>query len=325
MRVLLTGGSGFVGGHVAPRLAADGHELRLLVRPTSDTSFVDDLSLERVRGDLRQPETLAAACQDMDAVVHAAAVLRAVQHNDFMRANRRGTGDLAAAAADAGVKRFIYISSIAAQGPAPGSIPESPEAPLHPVSAYGRSKAAGEEEVLKQRGRMQLTILRPPLVYGPADNGLLTFFWMARRGFCIRLGNGSNVIDAISAGDLSEAVSSLLRSELPEVARYHVCDDSGPHSWNELLAALESAADRGLWIPSVPAGFFHGLARCSEWWAALTRSSPVLDRARVTEMRQPFWICDPSTLKRDTGWQPKTSIEDGLRETMAWYQEHGWI
>ena len=325
MRVLLTGGSGFVGGHVARQLAADGHDLRLLVRPNSDTSFIDDLAFERVIGDLRHPETLASACEGMEAVVHAAAVLRAVQHDDFMRANRMGTGDLAESAARAGVERFVYISSIAAQGPAPTAVPEPPDTPLHPVSAYGRSKAAGEEEVLKQSGRMQLTILRPPLVYGPADNGLLFFFWAARRGFCLRLGDGSNVVAAISGADLAEAVSALLRSDLPEVAHYHVSDDAGPYSWNDLLAALESAVGRRLLIPSVPAGLFHGVARCSEWWGALTRTEPMLDRARVIEMRQPAWICDPTSLTRDTGWHPRTSIDDGLRETMAWYQRHGWV
>ncbi|MDE2967436.1 MAG: NAD(P)-dependent oxidoreductase [Chloroflexota bacterium] len=325
MRVLLTGGSGFVGGHVARKLISDGHDLRLLVRPTSDTSFVDALPFERALGDLRQADTLASACEGVDAVIHCAAVLRTTRHDDFMRANRIGTGSLAESAAAAGVERFVYISSLAAQGPAPSLTPEPPETPPHPVSAYGRSKAAGEEEILKQSGRMQLTILRPPLVYGPADSGLLAFFWMARRGFSIRLGDGSNVISAIYGADLADAVSALLDAELADVARYHIADDAGPYSWNQLLAGLEVAAGKRLWIPSLPGGFFLGAARCSEWWSTLTNSEPMLDQTRVIEMRQPAWICDPSSLSGDTGWQANTPLEEGLRETMSWYRAHGWI
>lgn len=325
MRVLLTGGSGFIGGHVARQLVAEGHELRLLVRSTSDTAFVDDLSFERALGDLRQPDSLADACAGMDAVVHCAAVLRAANQDQFMLANRVGTGSLAESAAAAGVERFVYISSIAAQGPSRSLTPEPPDTPLHPVSVYGRSKAAGEVEILKQSGRMRITILRPPLVYGPGDAGLLSFFWMARRGFAVRLGDGSNLVDAIYGPDLADAVGAVLSAEVPQVAKFHVANESGPYSWNQLLAALETAAGRRLWIPSVPAACFQGLARCSEWWSRLTNNEPMLDRARVLEMRQPAWLCDPSTLTRDTGWRANTPIDDGMRDTFNWYREHGWI
>lgn len=305
-------------------LAAEGHELRLLVRPTSNTSFVDDLSFERAVGDLRQPETLHAACQGMDAVVHSAAVLRAVRADDFMRANREGTGLMAEAAANAGAERFVYVSSIAARGPAPSEVPEPPDAPLHPVSAYGRSKAEGEAAVLEQRGRMAITIVRPPVVYGPADSGLQAFFWMARRGFCVRLGDGSNRIDAIYGPDLAEALTAALAAPPREVAQYDPRSEEGPFSWNDLLSGLETVAGRRLLIPSLPGGAFHGLARAMEVWASLTGSQPMLDRNRVLEMRQPTWLCDSTSLSEDTGWRAKTSLEDGLRETMAWYRQHGW-
>lgn len=323
MRVLLTGGSGFVGGHVARVLAAEGHDLRLLVRPTSNTSFVDDLRFERVVGDLRQPETLHSACEGVDAVVHAAAVLRAVQQGDFMRANRAGTKGLAEAAANAGVERFVYVSSIAARGPAPGLEPESPETPLHPVSAYGRSKAAGEEALLEHRGQFSITIIRPPAVYGPADTGLQAFFWMAQRGFCVRLEDGSNLIDVVYGPDLAEAVGAVLRSPPRELAQYEPRSEEGPFSWNDMLTGLGQVAGRNLWIPSLPGGAFHGFARCLEYWSAVSNGVPLLDRTRVIEMRQRAWICDASSLTADTGWRARTPLAVGLKQTMAWYVEHG--
>ncbi len=241
-----------------------------------------------------------------------------------MRANREGTHNLAEAAVQAGVERFVYVSSIAAQGPAPSATPESPETNLHPVSAYGRSKAAGEEELLKQRGKLQIAIIRPPMIYGPGDTGLQAFFWLARRYVSARLGDGSNLVDAIYGPDLAEAITAILRASPQEVARYHVKGPDGPFTWNDLLSTLERVAGKRLWIPTLAPAVFHGFARCSEAWAALTRSEPMLDRTRVVEMRQPAWICDSTSLTDDTGWQAKTTLEDGMRQTMSWYQDHGW-
>ena len=323
MRVLVTGGSGFVGGHIARALAADGHELRLLLRPTSNTSLIEDVSYERAVGDLRAPDSLASACEGMDAVVHSAAVLRAVRHGDFTQANRDGTRSLAEAAAAAGAERFVYISSIAAQGPAPGRVAEPPETTLHPVSAYGRSKAAGEAEVLKQVGKLQIAIVRPPLVYGPGDNGLQVFFWLAQRGISVRLGDGTNLIDAIYGPDLADAMAAILRSPGQACAQYHAHDADGPFTWNSLLSTLGIAAGRRLWIPSLPASVFHGLARCSEAWARATGGEPLLDRTRVTEMRQSAWLCDSTSLTRDTGWRAQTPLKSGMRATMSWYRDHG--
>ena len=323
--MLLTGGSGFIGGHVARALIADGHELRVLLRRTSDTRFIDDLAFEPVIGDLREPASLHAACRGVDVVVHAAAVLRAVDTRDFMLANREGTAALADAAASSGVERFIYISSIAAQGPAPSPTPEPPDTQTHPVSAYGRSKEAGEQALLQRRGRMQIAILRPPMVYGPRDTGLQAFFWMAKRGLSVRLGEGKNLVDAIYGPDLAEAIAALLRSTPRQLARYHVCDTGGPYDWNQLLATLGEAAERRLWIPTLAPAMFHGLARASELWATVTQSEPTLDRARVVEMRQPAWICDPTSLIDDTGWRPQTGLLEGMRLTMAWYRKHGWV
>ena len=329
MRVLLSGGSGFIGGHTAHALAERGHDLRLLLRRTSDVTRLTDLDYEPVYGDLTQPESLAPACDGVDAVVHTAAVLRSADDRAFMRANADGSRALAESAAAGGVSHFVYVSSIAAQGSARQGVAESPEGPLHPQSIYGESKAEGEHAVREAAARtgMSVRIVRPPLVYGPGDTGLLGFFQMASYGFALRLGDGSNRTDAIYGPDLAEALVSLL--DCPPVpgtaVPYHVADDGGAYDWNQLFAALGGAFRRRLRILPTPVAAFELAARGCEWYAKLRGGEPMIDRPRVIEMRQPAWLCDDRTLREASGWHPRTSLDDGVAATLEWYRRQGWV
>ena len=156
MRVLLTGASGFVGGHTARALHADGHELRLLTRASSDLSRLHYLPHEHVIVDLASDLSgdhsgLDAACEGMDVVVHVAARLRGRDETSFMRTNSLATAALGQAARRAGVKSFVHLSSVAALGPAPGDEPEPPDTPIHPISLYGRSQGRWRDRARRAR------------------------------------------------------------------------------------------------------------------------------------------------------------------------------
>ena len=328
MRILLSGASGFIGGHVARALAERGHELRLLARPTSDLSDLGGIPFTRAQGDLEAERgerraAFAAACEGVDCAIHCAARLRGTSEAEFAGANAEAAGDLAEAAAAAGASRFVLLSSLAALGAAAGGEAEPPDAPPHPISAYGRSKAAGEAAVLAAAGTMAVSIIRPPLVYGPGDRGLLPFFQMASRGVILRLGDGSNRVAAVYGPDLAEAAA--LAAESPAGGTYHAADEGGPYTWNELIDAIERAAGRRLRVIPLPGAAFEGMARLAEAWARATGSAPLLDRSRVAEMRQPAWLCDPSALTAATGWRGATDIRDGVARTWAWYRDRGWL
>ena len=238
MRVLVTGASGFIGAHTARALAHAGHDLRLLARPTSDLSALTDIDYELTTGDL-DGAGLTAAVDGIDAVVHVAGLIAARTDADFHRVNARGTGLLAAAASDAGVTRFLLVSSLAARGPSLDGAPPDPEGPRQPVTPYGESKAAGEVEALAQAGAMAVEIIRPPAVYGPGDMGLLPFFQMARRHYIMRLGDGRNRIDMIYGPDCAQAIAALLAREPGARNIFHLSDRTGPYDWRQLIGALK--------------------------------------------------------------------------------------
>ena len=328
MRVLLTGASGFVGGHTAVALQQAGHELRVLSRAGSDLSRLDEQEIRytRVVVDLDgEREGLAGACDGVDAVVHIAARLRGRSAAEFMRTNADATAALGRASRDAGVRCFVYLSSLAALGPAPGDTAERPETEPHPASDYGRSKLAGERALADLGGGMALAMIRAPLIYGPADRGLLPFFQMAERGFAPQLGDGSHRVAAVYGPDLAAAIAGILEQPPSEPATWQISDDGGPYTWRDLLAALERAAGRQLRIVPLPPPIWQAMAAAAEAWAATTGSEPLLDRSRVLEMRQRAWLADGSAFQAATGWQPSVGIEEGLAETMRWYRSAGWV
>ena len=327
MRVLLTGASGFVGGHAAAALHRAGHELRLLTRQSSDLSRLDEAQIpyERVVVDLDGDRVgLDAACRDIEAVVHIAARLRGRSEAEFMRTNAEATAALGSAARDAGVGCFVYLSSLAAQGPAPGDAPEPTDVEPHPTSDYGRSKLAGERALEETWGGAALAMIRAPLIYGPADRGLLPFFQAAERGFAPQLGDGGNRVAGVYGPDLAEAIAAILESPPSAPTIWQISDGEGAYTWRDLLAALEQAAGRPLRIIPLPPPVWSAIAAVAEAFAASTGGEPLLDRSRVIEMRQPAWLADGSALEAATGWRPTVGIEQGIAETMRWYRQQGW-
>lgn len=368
MRVLLTGASGFVGHHTAWALSAAGHDLRLLARPSSDLSPFAELPHERVDAALDDADPAAfaaafsavssgpagadAAAPDsggIEAVVHVAGLTVASRARDFDRVNALGTAGLARAAAEAGVSRFLYISSLAAQGPSRDGVPAHPDAPCKPITDYGRSKAAGEEAVLRtagpQAGGMRVQILRPPAVYGPRDVALLPFFRMARRRFVTRVGDGRSRVSVIYGPDLGDAIAALLAQPLvqadaqpeappqspprsPPEGRpriFHISDADGPYDWRTLIETLAAVFGHRLVTVPVPAAGFAALARVGVAVARLRGARPLLDPSRVQEMRQDAWLSDNAVLTAATGWTPSTPLDQGLAETLRWYREQGWV
>ena len=324
MRVLLTGASGFVGSHVATALVHAGHDLRVLARPASDLSGIEHLSRAVARGDL-QGNGLDAACTGVEAVLHVAGRTSARNTAAFHDVNSAGTRRLVHAAVGAGVQNFLYVSSLAAHGPTRDRLPAATDAVAHPITPYGASKAAGEEAVLAFANRMSVQVLRPPVVYGPQDRGLLPFFQTARRGFMPLYGNGRNLVSFIHGRDLAEATVSLLGHDATQPAVFHAADAEGPYTWRQLSAALSVAVDRRVRALPVPGPVYRLLARGSEMLARLRRTDPLLDRSRVREMGEPAWVCDSASLTALTGWTPRIALADGLRETVEWYRAHGWI
>jgi nucleoside-diphosphate-sugar epimerase len=325
VKVLITGANGFLGSHVAEKLASEGHELRLLLRRTSDTQFLEGLEYERAEGDIRHAASLEAAASGVDAVVHCAGLTTARTEREYREVNEYGTKDLADAAVRAGVQRFVYISSLAAQGPSPdGAFYDAMEVTPDPRSPYGESKLGGERHVMAKSDEMSVVSLRCPVIYGPRDRALLPFYHLVRFRIMPLYGDGQHQISWVYVKDAASAITRSLTAHGPS-GRIYTISDGGRHTWRKLATMLGDTLGRQPLKVPVP-GLLYGAAGLAGSAAGgVLRMALPLNRHRVREFAQQYWVCGHERITRELGWEPAYLPDEGLRETLAWYREHGWV
>jgi nucleoside-diphosphate-sugar epimerase len=320
MLALVTGATGFVGSHVADALLAAGHRVRVTVRATSKLAWLEGKAVERVEGDLREGRGLDRACDGVDVVYHVAGVINAPKDEDYRAGNWLATKHVAEAAAAAKVRRFVQVSSLAAGGPSRDGRPVTEEMEPKPVSVYGRSKLEGEREAMARMGGMEVAAVRPPVVYGPRDNGLLDMYKVLTTGVKPQFGD-EKFISIVHVADLVRAI--LAAGTRPEAAGevFYVCNEAW-HAQGQvmdfILAALEKKAVR-VGVPDRIVRFLGGVAEDA---ARLVGAHSMFNRDKALEMTQRAWICSPAKAARLLGWRAEIEIERGLRETLAWYREH---
>ena len=211
LRALVTGGHGFLGSHLVDLLLERGYVVRCLLRPGRPEALLRGLPVEVVRGDIASGEGLAAAVQAQDIVFHVAGLIAAKSPAEFQAVNGVGAGRLAAAAARAGCRRFLLVSSQAAAGPSPDGRPIDEERPPNPLTHYGRSKLLGEEAV--KAARIPFSIVRPPAIYGPRDLALLPFFRLASMGLAPGLEGPGRRFNLLHARDVARGILLAAESE----------------------------------------------------------------------------------------------------------------
>jgi nucleoside-diphosphate-sugar epimerase len=324
-RVLLTGATGFVGSHVAEAFRRAGIATRALVRSPARARALLELGVEIVHGSLEDELALAAACRDVDMVVHLAALTHAQTPAEYESANVAGTARLlsAALAAEPAPRRFIFLSSLAAAGPCVAGRAVSAADEARPLTAYGRSKLAGERVVLDAADRFEVVVLRAPAVYGPRDTDLFHFFRLARLGFVPVPTGPSRPLQMVHVADLAAA---LVRAVVARRAGgvYHIAEPRA-YSWEEVGQLVGSAVGRRVRTVRVPAALIAGLAAATEFAAGAVGRSTIFNRDKALEMLAPGWLCETDAARTDLQYQAGISLADGLRDTARWYREHGWL
>jgi nucleoside-diphosphate-sugar epimerase len=347
MHALVTGGGGFLGSYIVDALVARGDRVRSLGR--GDYPTLRSRGIEVVRGDIRDPAALTAACAGSECVFHTAAVAGIGMDRDtFDAVNRTGTELLLSHARAAGVKRFVYTSSPSVVFSGTNQCDIDEWAPhdfgwMNKHHAYySYSKAQAEQAVLAANDdEFRTCALRPHLIWGPGDAHLVPrLIARARRGQLRRVGDGSNLIDITYVENAAEAhlqaADALLcagSSDLRTTARagssptpagraYFISQGEPVNCWQWIDEVLALAN-----LPAVEKSMsFEAASRvgtaCELAWQLLgLKSEPPMTRFLAAQLSTSHWF-DISAAQRDLGYVPRVSTSDGMQQLGQWLREN---
>lgn len=321
---LITGATGFVGGHLVRRLAEAGWSVRALVRPSSDTRLLDQAGAERVAGDLDDVDALRRGATGADTVFHLAALTVAPDAAAYRRVNAGGTRNVVQGVLSASPRprRVVYLSSYAACGPAHGPHPRRSGETPEPVSTYGRTKLEGEAALREAEDHgVETAVLRAPPVYGPGDRALLPYFRLVRRRLAPAPAGPELRTHMIYVEDLAAA---LLRAADAPPGTYAVAEPV-EHRWGQVVAAIAGAVGtKPLRVPLPPAAVRIAGA-LAERFGPLLGGAGVFNREKAEEMLAPAWLCDLAGLEALLPSGTAMPLAQGIGHTARWYRDHGWL
>ncbi|MEB3224137.1 MAG: NAD-dependent epimerase/dehydratase family protein [Candidatus Sericytochromatia bacterium] len=330
MKALVTGAGGFIGGGVADALVRQGHAVTAFQR--GDYPALAALGVRVVRGDLADAGAVARAVEGHDVVFHVAALAGAWgAFADFHRVNVRGTEAVLEACRRAGVPRLVYTSSpsVVFDGGDMAGVDEAVPYPAHHEAPYPATKAEAERLVLAANGPTLATVaLRPHLVWGPRDPHFLPRLVARRRaGRLMRIGDGRNVVDGTYIDNAVEAhllAAERLAPGAPCAGRAFFIANGEPLPAWDLIDGLLAAAGEPPVPAAVPAWLAYGLGTALEvaYRLAPLPGEPPMTRWVARELATTHWF-DLAAARRDLGYVPGVSTQEGLSRLRDWVSTHG--
>jgi len=333
MKILVTGATGFLGSHIVESLQKSGHEVRALARSTSNLAYLRKVGAEIVFGDVGDYDKLLAAASDVDVVIHAAAIVMPGwgKWEDYEKANVNGTKNALDASTQAGVNRFVYISSFTVIGDACAAghpVDETEPCTLAcvPDTYYDYAKLLAEQMALDyhKQGKVPVSVIRPGMIYGPRDRYIADrFHWLVNLPVSFFPGRGNPRAPLIYVSDVADCAVMAATSDKAAGEIYHAVPN-GDIRWRSFVSAMAKAAGKPDRRISIPVWLLYGSGVVMEWWGKLLRMKqpPLFTRAAARFFTEDMSI-DGSKAKRELGWEPKVSMEEGCQLYVQWRRGQG--
>lgn len=328
MKALVTGATGFIGSQLVDDLLKKGYKVRCTIRKTSNLRWLKDKPIELVEASLSDVNSLERAVEGVDYIYHIAGLTAAKSYQEFLKANRDGTLNLLKAVEKVNpkIKRFLHCSSQTVSGPAESlNKPSTEDMPPNPISSYGKSKKAAEDEVLKFKDKFPITIVRPAAVYGPRDEDILGVFKTVKGGIGTLIGFSPKYVGLIHSYDLSIGMIQAAESE-NSISKIYFLSSEEFYTWQQILPLMKKAIGKNFFIPiKIPHCLVLSIAGISGFAGKFSKKPPILNYEKGVDFIQPFWVCSVENAKRDFGFSQTVSIEDGINLTAKWYKENNWL
>lgn len=327
LSALVTGASGFIGGRLAERLAnEEGVRVRAMARNMRKAERLQRFPLEIVKADLVDVPSLRNAIDGCALVFHCAAMVRETgDRKEFFQTNVQGTENILRASSDAGIKKFIHFSSVAVYGMNPPDRADE-TTPYQPCgNLYCDTKIAGEKVVwvVHREARLPVVVIQPANVYGPYSNP-----WTVRpiklilSGQMMLIHGGTGLCNYVYIDNLIDATIAATKCDTC-VGQTYLIGDGIAVTWKEFFGYYAQMAGKSK-MRSVPEWLAKVIAMGMEITSKFTGKPPKITREAVSYLtRQARFSIEKA--KRELGYQPRFSLEEGMKLTEQWLRETGYL
>jgi nucleoside-diphosphate-sugar epimerase len=322
-KILLTGGTGFVGSNLAEALVKKGYDVRCLVRKKSNINFLQSLKVEFTYGDVTDPSSIKDALKDVKTVLHLAGILGkwGVSRQFYDNIHVKGTKHILEECYGIGVERFIFCGSAGVLGPI--KMPPADESyPYQPTNVYEEVKTEAEKLVMSYKDKLSVTVIRPEFVYGPMDMHVLSLFKTIKNRKFLLIGAGDAFLHPTFVDDVTQSFLLCLKNPQSIGQIYLVTGERyvTVKEYADLVSAQlgmkTSWRKVPRWAASSVASVFESAGKVFKFEPALTRSKVKF----FTENR----AFTNSKAKNDLGYAP-IKLEEGIKRTVEWYQINGYL
>jgi len=326
--IIVTGASGFLGLRFCQILNEKGYRVRALIRNPEKSKELQEIAEMKVISDPWNKESLIPALLGIDVIIHLVGRAHIIsdksENSDelFKRINVDLTKILLEAVKEASVKRFVYISSVLAMGLSRNDILTETSI-CKPVTAYGRSKLEAENIIkeFSSKSKIDYTILRPPLVYGPRNKAnMLKLFKLVAKELPIPLGEVSNSHSFIYIDNLVEATIAAIETTAAK-GKIFLISDGENISTPGLIRAIANALGKRVWLVKVPLYLLQLLGKIGDFIEKTFHCYLPINTEIIDRLLKSLTV-DNSEIKRITGWRPKYNLEQGLEITGKWFIEN---
>lgn len=325
MKILVTGATGFIGRHLVRRLVKEERSVKCLVREKSSIKSLEKLGVELVYGDLLNKDSLKRVVGDeeVSVVYHLASAVYARNNKEFYEVNVSGTRNLLRSCSQNGLKKFIYLSSLAVCGLSKKESLINETSPCNPFTPYGRSKLIAENLILDfyNGSNTSVIIIRAPVVYGPDGQAdLLTDnFQKILGGRAYIISDGTNLRSLCYIDNLIEGLV-LAERRVKSKSNIYVIADGKVYTFIEIVNTIADIYNIKLHkfcLPSLVASISrHILNLCTLLgffsWKLYSLATMNVDLG-----------CDITCAKEELGYYPGITLQEGIKRTIQWYKEEG--
>lgn len=324
----MTGATGFIGPYLIGRLVSRGDDCRCLVRTSSKKSTLEKYGVELVEGDIRDPNSLRGIANGMDGLFHLATLGHMsnfkVTEDMFEAINVQGTVNILKECLRAGVGKIVHCSTVAAMGIC-SDVPATEQSACNPHHSYGRSKLRAEEAVLHMvsEEHLPITIVRFSMVYGPGDwRDILKLTRLAKKSLFPKIGSRPKLTPLIHVEDAVQGL--LLAMEKGRVGEIYLITNRQSEPFDKIIRIIQKA----LGVPGIPIYLPAWVALTTvsmmEKLFILLGKAPLISRKNI-ESTLADRVFSIEKAEKELGFSQRVDPEVGLKETVLWYKDHGWV